>query len=270
MLAPLLALALAAAAQPNVATLLRVLGDTPMGPERTVRATELLLGAPYALHPLGEGVRPDSQPRLRVDRFDCQTFVETAMALGQSRTEAEVARALDDIRYAGATPSFAERNHFMMSQWVPSNTAKGYLAQPPRGTAVAEKVVTAASWRGRWTRAIVLPEARVPLGRFELPLTSLDGLAARASTIPSGTLMLIVRADRASFPDRVTHLGFVIQRGDQTFFRHASDVFHRVVDEPLDHFLARNRRYAYTVSGVALLPLRDNASRVAALPGDPR
>jgi hypothetical protein len=33
--------------------LLHKLGDLPPGPERTVRATELLLGYPYELHPLG-------------------------------------------------------------------------------------------------------------------------------------------------------------------------------------------------------------------------
>ena len=98
-----------------------------------------------------------------------------------------------------------------------------------------------------------------------LPLTPLDSLLAHASEIPSGTLLLVVRADRPSFPDRVTHLGFVVQRDGHTYFRHASDVFGRVVDEPIERFVARNRRYAYQVSGVSLLPIRDNSARLAAL-----
>ncbi len=261
---------------PGLKRLLAKLGDTSPGPERTVRASELLLGRPYKLHPLGEGFGRDPKPRWRLDAFDCQTFVETALALGEAHTVPEARAALDDIRYAGA-PSFAQRNHFMMSQWVPSNQAKGYLGPPGRSELpaelsaelVAEKDITAASWRNRSTVDIVLPHDRVPLGRFSLPLTSLDALLAHAADIPSGTLLLVVRADRPRFPDRVTHLGFVVQRGGHTFFRHASDVFERVVDEPIERFVARNRRYAYQVSGVSLLSIRDNSARLAALGSAP-
>ena len=244
--------------------LLAKMGDVAPGPERTLRASELLLGLPYELHPLGEGSGRDPKPRLRLNAFDCQTFIETALALGEARSAAEVRAALDDIRYAGS-PSFAERNHFMMSQWIPSNRTKGYLAEPAATGAVAEKSITAGSWRARVTPGIVLPPERVPLGRFTLPLTSLDALLARGAEIPSGTLLLVVRADRPSFPDRVTHLGFVVQHGGRTFFRHASDVFERVVDEPIERFVARNRRYAYPVAGVSLLSIEDNSARVARL-----
>jgi len=244
--------------------LLAELGDVPPGPQRILRASQLLLGRPYELHPLGEGAGRDPKPRLRLDAFDCQTYVETALALGEARSVAETRAALDDIRYAGV-PSFAERNHFMMSQWVPSNEAKGYLASEGAAAATVEKVVTAKSWRGRSCQSIALPPERIPIGTFRLPLTTLDQLLAQAPRIPDGTLMLVVRDDRPSFPDRVTHLGFVVQRDGHTFFRHASDVFERVVDERLEHFVNRNRRYAYAVSGVSLLSLRDNSARVQSL-----
>ena len=262
-MAPWLALALGSG-QSDLSQLLHKLGDLPPGPVRTARASALLLGRPYALHPLGEGEGQDPKPRLWLDGFDCQTFVEPALALGQARTEAEVRAAMDDLRYAGA-PSFAERNHFMMSQWVPSNVAKGYLAAPESADGVAEKVITDASWRARSVKEIELPQARIPLGRFTLPLTTLETLLATAATLPSGTVMLVVRADRPRFPDRVTHLGFVIQRGGHTYFRHASDVFKHVVDEALEHFVARNQRYAYTVSGVSLLTVQAAGDRVRAL-----
>jgi hypothetical protein len=266
-----LASALGAAQAPGLTKMVTRLGDLAPGPDRVLRATELLLGKPYELHPLGEaaddqglrqGRRSHQKPRFRLDAFDCQTFVETALALGESTSVAGTLPAMDDIRYAGR-PAFAERNHFMMSQWIPSNQAKGYLAPLP-ADAVAEKTITAKSWRTRET-AIDLPPDRIPLGTFSLPLTTLDSLLAKAAQIPSGTLMLVVRADRARFPDRVTHLGFVVQSGGHTFFRHASDVFERVVDEPVEHFVARNRRYAYPVEGVSLFSVLPNGSRVAGL-----
>lgn len=265
MLPAILALALSTPPATDLANLLTQLAAVPAGPLRTERASELLLGSPYVLHPLGEGRGPDPKPRFRLDGFDCQTFVETALALGEARTPAQVRAALDDLRYAGA-PSFETRNHYMMSQWVPSNLAKGYLGAPAEADQRAEKDVSLETWQRRWPRNIELPVDRVPVGHFQLALTTLDTLERTAATIPSGTLMLIVREDRPSFPDRVTHLGFVVQRAGHPFFRHASDVFKRVVDEPIDHFIARNRRYGYRVSGVALLPVRDNQTRVETLP----
>lgn len=261
MLAPPLALLLLATATP---TLWDRLAEAPRGPERVVRASELLLGTPYEKHPLGEGAGPDSKPRFRLDAFDCQTFVETALALGEADGAAQAHAILDDIRYTGA-PSFTERNHYMMSQWVPSNLSKGYLALPPGELPLAEKVITEKSWKARAVKNIELPRDRVPIGRFTLPLTDLDALEAHAAEIPSGTVMLIVREDKPGNPDRVTHLGFVIEKGKATLYRHASDVFKRVVDEPIAHFVARNRRYEYKVSGVSLLELGDNAARVETL-----
>ncbi len=264
MWALLFALSVATPASTPPPRLWQRLREAPRGPARVVRATDLLVGVPYEKHPLGEGEGPDPQPRFRLDAFDCQTFVETALALGEAEDERAAHAILDDIRYAGA-PSFVQRNHYMMSQWVPSNLSKGYLALPPDERPVAEKVITEQSWKSRSPRSIDLPQDRVPLGRFTLPLTDLDTLEAGARAIPSGTVMLIVREDRPRNPDRVTHLGFVIQRGQETFYRHASDVFKRVVDEPLAHFIARNRRYAYQVSGVALLEPRANEARVETL-----
>ena len=39
------------------------------------------LGTTYAISPLGEGSGIDTDPRLRWDKVDCLTFVETSMAL---------------------------------------------------------------------------------------------------------------------------------------------------------------------------------------------
>ncbi|MGZ6134961.1 MAG: N-acetylmuramoyl-L-alanine amidase-like domain-containing protein, partial [Myxococcaceae bacterium] len=48
------------------------------------------LGTPYAHSPLGEGEGPDPDPRLRLDRMDCLTFVETVMALALSSSVEDV------------------------------------------------------------------------------------------------------------------------------------------------------------------------------------
>ena len=85
---PLLLLALAAPpAAP--APLLRALSEQPAGPARAVAGTAPLLGRRYLLSALGEGTGPDPDPRFRLDAFDCVTFVETAIALGNAASAAE-------------------------------------------------------------------------------------------------------------------------------------------------------------------------------------
>ncbi|GAC1605193.1 MAG: hypothetical protein NVS4B10_18570 [Myxococcales bacterium] len=72
-----------------------------------------LLGTPYMDQPLGEGgTGPEPQPRFRLDAVDCQTFVETVLAMANARDVREAKLILDDIRYSKQPISFANRNHF--------------------------------------------------------------------------------------------------------------------------------------------------------------
>ncbi len=175
------------------------------------------------------------------------------------------------MRYLGP-PAYAERDHFMMSQWVPRNERKGYLRDVTRAIAgplavLARKRVTARSWRDRRSsRDIELPPSRAPVGDFTLAVVPLARVLEVEPRIPAGTILLVVRADRPGNPDRVTHLGFLVRHGGKPFLRHASTVFHRAVDEPLDHFVARNSRYDWwPVTGFSLLEPVDAAAHVAAL-----
>jgi hypothetical protein len=236
------------------------LAQFPPGRERTVAASRLLLGTPYQTNPLGEGTGREPGPRLRFDRVDCLTFVEEAMALGQAESASALLPRLDDLRYAGA-PSYDQRNHFMMSQWVPGNEAKGYLKDLTRELAPKagseDEDVTEVDWNHRQgSRRIALPPNRIPIGHWSLPILSPAQTLEAAEDIPEGTLLLVVRAPRAGVIDRVTHLGLVVHSGGRTWLRHASTVYQRVVDEPLDHFVARNVRYQHPpVVGFSLLSI---------------
>jgi hypothetical protein len=269
------ALALLLAASPE-ATLDAGLPAHAAGAARAVWASGLLLGAPYRISPLGEGAGVDPDPRFRLDAFDCVTLVETAIALGSSRSVAEARVLLDDLRYDGP-PDFQHRNHYLEAQWLVANARKGWIEDATPGIGgewamVGEKRLTPGTWRaaeraGR-TIAGLEPERR-PVGRFRLPLVPVDHVAAIAPRIPEGTLLLVVREDHPWRPYRVTHLGIVVvgPKGER-LLRHASDVpgVMRVRDEPLLRFLARNARYqGWPVVGVSLWAIRDGAARAEGL-----
>jgi len=269
-------LALLAASPAREAALDAGLVARAAGAERAVWASERLLGARYVLSPLGEGEGPDPDPRFRLDAFDCVTFVETAVALGNAATAAEAARLLDDIRYDGP-PDYAHRDHYVEAQWLPANLRKGWLAEATREiagplAARAEKRLTAAGWKAAERAGRVLPDLppeRRPLGTFAFDLVPLARVPEIARRIPPGTVLLVVREDRPWRPYRVTHMGLVVAGpAGERLLRHASDApgALRVRDERLDRFLARNARYGgWPVSGVSLYSIRDNAARAREL-----
>ena len=137
MLALALLLATAPVLQMSEQQLDRAVADAHLVPaigERVERLSALFVGVPYGDYPLGEGSGVEPQPRWRVDKVDCQTFVETVLAMANAKSLDRARAVLDDIRYAGDPPkvSFSTRNHFTEAQWLPSNFTKGYLREETR------------------------------------------------------------------------------------------------------------------------------------------
>jgi hypothetical protein len=269
-----------AAAQPAPPALLRALAEAPAGGPRAAAATAPLHGAPYLPSALGEGEGPDPDPRFRLDAFDCMTFVETAVALGSASSIEDAARALDDVRYRGP-PAIANRNHEVMSQWLPANSAKGWVADVTRALAgplarTEAKEFTGASWRAvaRAGRAIPgVPRAALPRGRFTIEVVPEAGLLDLSDRLPEGALLLVVRADAPDRSTRVTHAGIVFLGPDGArWVRHATSTagVARVIEEPLPRFLARQDKAPAhrPVAGISVLEIRDNRARLARLRAD--
>ncbi len=262
---------------PAPAALLDALTRAPAGGGRAAAATHPLLGARYQLSALGEGGGLDPDPRFRLDAFDCLTFVETAIALGSSRTLDEAARALDDIRYQGA-PAFAARHHEVQAQWIPANLARGWIAEITRELVGARAVSiardhTAESWVAvrRAGRSIAgWPRDREPIGHFETWAVRPEDLASIEQRIPGGTVIVVLREDEPRRPTRVSHAGLVVLgSAGERLVRHATSTpgLERVIEEPLARFVAREARAypAWPLAGFALYAIPDSSARVASL-----
>jgi hypothetical protein len=273
-----LALALAAPAPVEGIVGRALSAGTPAGAARAVAATRPLLGAPYVLSPLGEGTGRDPDPRFRLDAFDCMTLVETAVALGSSRTLDEARAALDDVRYAGS-PAWVNRNHEVLSQWIPANLAKGWIEPatpaPPGGGAprLLSKEYTPATWdavRAAGRAIPGLPRARLPLGRFSVAYLDPAEAARAAPALPDGAIVFVLREDQTGRATLVTHAGLVV-RGPSgaALVRHATSTrdVERVIEEPIDRFLRREERAypRWPLAGLTFFAIRDASARVRAL-----
>lgn len=280
MVAALAALLVAAAPGPERAVARALASAAPGGP-RAAAATRPLLGAPYLPSPLGEGSGRDPDPRFRLDAFDCMTLVETAVALGSATTLDEARAALDDVRYAGA-PSWATRNHEVLSQWLPWNVARGYVADATSSLAgvargIAAKEYTPATWaevRAAGRAIPGLPRARLPLGRFEMPIVAPADVGAVAGQLAEGTIVFVVRADSPARATRVTHAGLVVRGpAGATLVRHATSSrgVARVIEEPLGRFVRRESQAfpRWPLAGLSFWAIRDASGRVRALERTP-
>jgi hypothetical protein len=199
----------------------------------------------------------DPDPTFRLDAVDCLTFVEETLAMSLARRDEDVPTLLERIRYA-STPVYEDRNHLMEAQWLPNNARKGFVVDVTRrygGADVlqARKVLTATSWQSKSSAELRLPRERQVQGTFALDMIPLERVLAHAGKVPSGTILVVLRDDLPFKATRVTHVGFVVQKGARTFLRHAARGYNRVVDEELSQFLARNSRYSkWKVTGVSL------------------
>ncbi len=220
---------------------------------RLAWVSEPLLGAPYAHSPLGEGpdAVPDADPRLRWDAFDCTTFVETTIALAVAGDLNDAKRLLDVLRYRDGQVDYLARRHFPESEWIPDLVRLGFLKDITREVGGPDVVVAAKTLdEFLWGRAQrhkgtpTLPIARIPRGTHAVDAWSLAAATKHPEKIPPGTLIDVVREDYKSAPVRVSHQGIVVEKGGKLYVRHAADrMFHKVVDEPIEHFFDRMGKY---------------------------
>jgi hypothetical protein len=238
-------------------------------PQRIDELSKLFLGTGYGDLPLGDGSGPEPWPRWRTDKVDCQTYVETVLAMANARNLKEAKAVLDDIRYGKPQPTFENRNHFTEAQWLPANTGKGYLKDEVPiidGRAPTETLTLS---KAQWTKVKVLQRlvnADVPEGKFTVRYLPLEAAKKRARSIEPGTILMVVREHDPNRIVRISHMGFVLKNPKGGYVvRHASTGdAHAVVDEQLVDFLDKQASYKkWKVVGFAMAMPLDASLRVS-------
>ncbi|MBW3571543.1 MAG: DUF1460 domain-containing protein [Gemmatimonadetes bacterium] len=108
----------------------------PLG-RAVARVGELALGAPYAAatleHYLSDGGSPEAEPlTLHLDRFDCVSLVESALAVARTAAAPgagweRFAREVERMRYRGGVRrGYATRLHYF-SEWIRDGERRGLL-----------------------------------------------------------------------------------------------------------------------------------------------
>ncbi len=257
---------------------LHTMPNTSMG-NRIDWISAYFKGIPYVLNPLGEGpkARYDQYPRYRVDAFDCDTYVNTVLALALANSLGSFQQSIKQIRYKNGHVAYLYRNHFTSIDWNRNNQNRGVLKditttiidkneQPV--ALIATAMIDKPSWYQHKTLKIIrlqkgtkaekqkrLQELQKKGSKLEItesnipyiPLTALFSKKNEPNTylfsqIPNGAVIEIVRPNwnlkkEIGTALNVSHLGFGIWIRGQLFFREASSKEGKVVDVPLINYL---------------------------------
>ena len=233
--------------------------------EARVRAiSHRFLGTRYQLDPLGEGAqaRIDRDPIVRFDRVDCLTFVEQVLALAQRAGLDAAITLLQRYRYTDGEIRWRKRRHLMELQWLPQLTRAGALvdvtaAVGGEATRIARRTVTRRHYPGGYARFKRRMGAAVPTGDIALAYVPPTALRTRLSALPAVTLLALVRKTGRLAPLFIKHVGLVLKDGPggALVFRHAIHIQGRVVDEPMEKYLARHAKDPKTL-GFHIVELR--------------
>jgi hypothetical protein len=214
--------------------------------DKLLQVTSYLLGAEYKNSPLGEGFGIDSDPRFRLDQFDCTTFVETSMAMLRASNIDEVKNNLDKIRYKNKI-GFQDRRHFPVIDWIFGLQKDGYI-KDITGTFKQVKIITKSVNYDLWKRANIsnldsLKQSMVPNLTYNLEYIPLDDFLKISKNIPNGSIINIVREDRKDKFVLISHQALFFRIKSRFFLRHASNYgLQMVKDEKLTDFILRAKK----------------------------
>jgi hypothetical protein len=255
--------------------------------DKMVWFSKQFLGKAYLLGALGEGQTAyfDQFPLYRVDAFDCETYVDTVLALAMGKNLTTFKEKLLKIRYKAGKRAYIHRNHFTDLDWNHNNQIQGFVKDI---TTHFKKIqiqwastnINKPSWYAKRpinAIRIISPNLEMSKQRLKelhqrgtlfstqkavipyLPLTGLFDTKGNAKTdifnqIPQAAIIEIIRpnwnVEKAIGTNlNVSHLGFAIWKNNQLYFREASSEYGEIVDVSLISYL-KNLRDSQTIKGI--------------------
>lgn len=248
-------------------------------------------GKPYILGALGEGPtgRYDQSPLYRFDGFDCETYVDTVLAIALANSVESFKACINKIRYHNAEVDYLSRNHFTSLDWNLNNQKQGLTkditlsiknAKQLPVAKIATALIDKPSWYqhananriklidgNRETKADRLAELRskgktLSVAKSKIAYLPLDALfdakgkpdETLFTQIPDASIIEIVRPNwdlqkQIGTHLNVSHLGFAFWKGKTLVFRQASSQEKSVIDVPLAAYLLEARK-SPTIKGI--------------------
>lgn len=239
--------------------------------QKIVEISGYFLNDPYQLEPLGEGKQGkfNQEPIYRFDKFDCETYVDTVLALSKSTNIFEFEQDILNIRYKSGRPNFFDRNHFPSADWIPNNVRKNYIhylfipnyvyselngeidkKQFYNNMDISRIKIPKISPAEKLSKLNQLRSYSQVVQNVAVKLSyiPLRDVPAEMQYIPSGAIIMIVKPRQTVL---ISHMGFGIWKNNELYLRSASSMKNRVADVNLLHYLQYESQFN-PVIGIAV------------------
>jgi hypothetical protein len=247
----------------------RALRQAPSG-AGALHFARLFMGRPYIAHTLE--VNDDEQLVVNTRQLDCTTLVENVVALTLCHQQkrgrfADFCEMLQRIRYrAGVINGYSSRLHYF-TDWIIDNEKKGVVSEIQQKKAPFSAVQTVRvnymSQHPQSYKALKAhPQLVSVIAEQEKTLTGLQFCYIPKSEIRNTKLLrsvihdgdiLAITTSKAGLD--IAHLGFAVWRKDGLHLLNASQIHHKVVEEPMTFRKYLSKHPAHTgVRVVRLTP----------------
>ena len=235
--------------------------------EKILNTSAIFLNKPYSLGPLGEKKGIDTDPLYREDKFDCLTYVETVLANVYNNDE-DIVPMMNKIRYKNGIVSFETRNHFQNPDWVVNNAqfiknksddiSRIVLNNPAKKSTINLN-------RKKWFKQNYNIDIDTNIEVVKLDYISLSDFENNIERFKSFInkpyiFMTVIKDDslkeKIGTEIDISHTGFLINKNDNLYIRHASSTAGKVVDNDFYEYiekLKKNSKY----QGFSLLEIQD-------------
>lgn len=249
------------------------------------------LGTTYVLGSLGEGPNAlyDQFPRYRIDAFDCDTYVNTVLALALANSLTNFKRCINKVRYQKGRVSYIKRNHFTSIDWNENNQNNGVLKDitltihdkknhsvavysstlinKPQWYAYKDQSTIRINSNNKQLLAARLHQLKKKSSHLAIKTSKLAYLPFSAlfpknkadlylfSQIPNGAIIEIIRPNwdlrkQIGTALDISHLGFAFWDKGSLYFYQASSQYGKVVAVPLIDYLHEAASKSATIKGI--------------------
>lgn len=247
----------------------RELSKAPQG-AGTLYFSNLFIGRPYVAHTLE--VNDEELLVVNTRELDCTTLVENVVALTicnlQQKTKfADFKKVLQQLRYrSGVISKYPSRLHYF-TDWIVDNTKMGFVNEIQQTekpfTAVQKVKVNFMSQHPQSYKALKAHPAFISvIAKQEQQLSGMTFRYIPKSEIQNTSLLravihdgdiLAITTSKAGLD--IAHLGFAVWRKDGLHLLNASQLHHKVVEEPMTFRQYLNQHPSHT--GVRVIRLSE-------------
>lgn len=191
-----------------------------------------LLGLPYVTKPLIGSLTQPEVLVMRMDGFDCVTYLETVLALARARSLDGFVAELRNIRYAGGEVDYRNRLHYA-TDWARYQVERGVLTNMTVGEETAPREKTLFYVRSLQPKTVFFryfPKQKIEsVSRWLLDSDIIYFVSGREGLDTS-------------------HMGLIIRDNQRLLLRNATRSHHYVIEQELSEYFRLNKMSGFIIN----------------------